>query len=314
MKIKGVVSTQAATLDHAIGRGGFPLSRISIIHGKEAGGKTTLALHACVEVQQQGGVAVFIDKEYKLDPDYAEKLGVDLSRLIVIQPKTLEGVIAAVSATIRRASEIRKKTKKKKIPFLIVIDSLNACKAWESKETETGKKRYPAEARIWSEELPGIVEELAQERVALVFISQVRKKFNVTWGSDEEMSGGQAPRFHASLIVYVARVGTEKDKDGNKIGNLIEAECKKNQISAPFKKARFVIYFARGIDYQHSLILQLEEFGVIKKRTGGYLSIKKKRGLGFQLGQGYVQAAQKLRDNPKLEAKLKEVFHKKAGW
>lgn len=307
-RIRGVLSTHSATLDAAITRGGYPLSRISILHGKEGSGKTTIALHLCAEAQRRGGVAVFLDKEHKLDPDYAAKLGVDLKRLVLPPCKTLEAVIAVIKATIRRAREIRKKTKVV-VPFVIVVDSLNACKAFETLETKTGKKRYPAEARIWSEELPEIVEALESEAVALVFVSQVRKKMNVMFGNDEELAGGNAPRFFASLIVYVARVGTMKDGDKAKIGSDIETECKKNQIGPPFRKARFAIYWNRGIDYEHSLVLQLEEMGLVKKRKGGVLRVGK-----VQLGTGYAAAANTLRARPKLKAKLVEVFYRRMGW
>jgi recombination protein RecA len=307
-RVRGVLSTHSATLDAAISRGGFPLSRISILHGKEGSGKTTIGLHLCAEAQRRGGIAVYIDKEHKLDPDYAQKLGVDLGRLALPTCKTLEAVIEIIKATIRRAREIRKKTKVA-VPFVIIVDSLNACKAFETLETPTGKKRYPAEARIWSEELPSIVEALETEHVALVFVSQVRKKMNVMFGSDEEMAGGNAPRFYASLIVYVTRTGTEKDGEKSKIGSSIETECKKNQVGPPFKKAKFAIYWNRGIDYEHSLVLQLEDMGLVKKRKKGALTIGK-----VELGTGYAGAARALRARPKLRAKLVELFYKRMGW
>ncbi len=307
-RIRGVLSTHAATLDAATGRGGLPLSRVTILHGKEGSGKTTIALHACAEAQRRGGVAVYFDKEHKMDPDYARRIGVDLQRLVMPRAKTLEDVIKHTRATIRRAREIRKKTKQA-IPFVIVCDSLNAMKAFETQETPTGKKRFPAEARIWSEELPGIVEELESEHVSLIFVSQVRKKMNVMFGSDEEMAGGNAPRFYASLIVYVTRIGTEKDGAKTKVGSSIETECKKNQIGPPFKKARFAIYWNRGIDYEHSLVLQLEAMGLVKKIKGGHLTVGK-----IELGQGYAEAAKTLRAKPKLRARLVELFYKRMNW
>jgi recombination protein RecA len=307
-RVRGVLSTHSATLDAAIGRGGFPLSRIAILHGKEASGKTTIALHLCAEAQRRGGLAVYFDKEHKLDPDYAAKLGVDVSRLVMPSTRTLEGVIQYMKATIRRAREIRKKTKRI-VPIVIVADSLNAMKAFETLETTTGKKRYPAEARIWSEELPDIAEDLSKEHVALVLISQVRKKMNVMFGSDEEIAGGNAPKFYASLIVYVTRVGTEKSGSETKVGSKIETECKKNQIAPPFRKARFVIYWNRGIDYEQSLVLQLEEMGLVKKLKQGHLAVGK-----IELGQGYAAAANTLRSRPKLRARLIELFYKRKGW
>lgn len=315
--IKGVLSTQSATLDYAIGRGGIPLSRITIFHGKESAGKTSLALHLVAEAQKRGGIGVYIDKERKLDPEYAIKLGVDPDRMILPKPKTvktLEGVVKYIRDTIKMAKRLREKYEKP-VPIVMIVDSLNACKAFETLETPTGKKRYPAEARIWSEELPEIVEDLSTEHVALVFVSQVRKKMNVMFGNDEELAGGNAPRFYASLIIYIRKIGTEKDSNGEKTGSKIEIECRKNQIGPPFKKAQFTIYWNKGIDYQHSLILQLASMGIIKKmpktktRKAGYVIGEK-----TVLGKTVIGAAETLRSKPKLEEKLINLFYKKMGW
>lgn len=73
------------TLDIALG-GGYPRGRVIEIYGPESSGKTTLALHALAEVQKTGGVAAFIDAEHALDPAYAERLGVDVSEMLVSQP------------------------------------------------------------------------------------------------------------------------------------------------------------------------------------------------------------------------------------
>jgi hypothetical protein len=109
--------------------------------------------------------------------------------------------------------------------------------------------------------------------------------------------------------VYVTRTGTEKDGDKSKIGSAIETECKKNQVGPPFKKAKFAIYWNRGIDYEHSLVLQLEDMGLVKKRKKGLLTIGK-----VELGTGYAGAARSLRARPKLRAKLVELFYKRMKW
>ncbi|MDX2242783.1 MAG: ATPase domain-containing protein [Leptolyngbyaceae cyanobacterium bins.302] len=62
-------------LDEALG-GGWPRGRIVEIFGHESSGKTTLALLAIKEVQEEGGTAAFFDMEHALDPDYAHRLGV----------------------------------------------------------------------------------------------------------------------------------------------------------------------------------------------------------------------------------------------
>ena len=77
-----VVSTGSLGLDIALGVGGLPRGRVIEIYGPESSGKTTLALHVVAEVQKAGGVAAFVDAEHALDPQYANKLGVNRDNLL----------------------------------------------------------------------------------------------------------------------------------------------------------------------------------------------------------------------------------------
>ena len=72
------VSTGSIGLDIALGIGGLPKGRVVEIFGPESSGKTTLTLQAIAECQKAGGTAAFIDAEHALDPNYAEKLGVNV--------------------------------------------------------------------------------------------------------------------------------------------------------------------------------------------------------------------------------------------
>ena len=77
------ISSGSIGLDIALGVGGYPRGRVIEIYGPESSGKTTLTLHAIAECQKQGGIAAFIDAEHAFDRFYAEKLGVDISELII---------------------------------------------------------------------------------------------------------------------------------------------------------------------------------------------------------------------------------------
>ena len=81
-----VIPTGSVALDVALGIGGLPRGRIIEIYGPESSGKTTVALHAIANAQAEGGICAFIDAEHALDPDYANKLGVNTDELLVSQP------------------------------------------------------------------------------------------------------------------------------------------------------------------------------------------------------------------------------------
>src|SRR6202047_4661937 len=95
------ISTGALSLDIALGGRGLPRGRIIEVFGPESSGKTTVALHAVAAAQKQGGVAAFIDAEHALDPEYAQKLGVDTDALLVSQPDTAEQALEIMDMLIR---------------------------------------------------------------------------------------------------------------------------------------------------------------------------------------------------------------------
>ncbi|HEY6524541.1 MAG TPA: recombinase RecA, partial [Solirubrobacteraceae bacterium] len=96
-----VIPTGSIALDVALGIGGLPRGRVVEIYGPESSGKTTVALHAIANAQKGGGIAAFIDAEHALDPEYAQKLGVDTEALLVSQPDTGEQALEIMDMLIR---------------------------------------------------------------------------------------------------------------------------------------------------------------------------------------------------------------------
>ncbi|MBT4362854.1 MAG: DNA recombination/repair protein RecA, partial [Desulfobacteraceae bacterium] len=95
------IPTGSIALDKALGVGGIPKGRVVEIFGPESSGKTTLALHAVSESQQQGGIAAFIDAEHALDTSYAKRLGVNCDELLVSQPDTGEQALETADMLVR---------------------------------------------------------------------------------------------------------------------------------------------------------------------------------------------------------------------
>ena len=95
------ISSGSIGLDLALGVGGYPRGRVIEIYGPESSGKTTLTLHAIAECQKAGGIAAFIDAEHAFDRFYAEKLGIDVSELIISQPDHGEQALEIADNLIR---------------------------------------------------------------------------------------------------------------------------------------------------------------------------------------------------------------------
>ena len=155
----------------ALGLGGLPRGRIVEIYGPESSGKTSLALHAVANAQKAGGIAAFIDAEHALDPDYAQKLGVDTDALLVSQPDTGEQALEIADMLIRSGAI-----------DVVVIDSVAALVPKAEIEGEMGDSHVGLQARLMSQALRKITGALSQTKTTAIFINQLREKVGVMFG------------------------------------------------------------------------------------------------------------------------------------
>jgi len=166
-----VIPTGAISLDIALGLGGLPRGRVVEIYGPESSGKTTVALHAVASAQRLGGIAAFIDAEHALDPDYAEKLGVDTDALLVSQPDSGEQALEIADMLIRSGAL-----------DIIVIDSVAALVPRAEIEGEMGDSHVGLQARLMSQALRKLTGALSNSGTTMIFINQLREKIGVMFG------------------------------------------------------------------------------------------------------------------------------------
>lgn len=193
------IPTGIFAFDLATG-GGFPRGRVSCIYGPESSSKTNLALLAIRNHQLMfpTKTCVFVDIEHSFDPVWAKKLGVDVSKLIVVQPTHAEMAIQ-YTCQFMEADDIG----------VIVVDSLAmlATQAELEKPMETGTMGGSSLiiGRMVRRTTASIANNaLAEkEQPTLIYINQTRQKIGVMFGDPETMPGGAAPRFQLSLWVRV---------------------------------------------------------------------------------------------------------------
>ncbi|WP_417220818.1 recombinase RecA [Arthrobacter sp.] len=290
-----VIPTGSIAMDIALGIGGLPRGRVVEIYGPESSGKTTLALHAVANAQRNGGIAAFIDAEHALDPEYAQKLGVDTDALLVSQPDTGEQALEIMDMLIGSGSL-----------DVIVIDSVAALVPRAEIEGEMGDSHVGLQARLMSQALRKIAGRLSQTKTTAIFINQLREKIGVFFGSPETTTGGKALKFYASVRIDVRRIETLKEGT-NPVGNRTRAKIVKNKMAPPFKQAEFDILYGVGISREGGLIDMGVEEGFVKK-SGAWFTYD-----GDQLGQGKENARKFLRDNPDLTDELERRIKEKLG-
>jgi len=287
------IPTGSLTLDIALGVYGLPRGRVVEIYGPESSGKTTLALSVVAEAQRGGGSAAFIDAEHALDPEYAQKIGVNLDELLISQPDTGEQALE-ITETLVRSNALD----------VIVIDSVAALVPRAEIEGEMGDSMMGVQARLMSQALRKLTGAISKSHTVVIFINQIRMKIGVMFGNPETTTGGNALKFYSSVRLDIRRREAIKDGDET-IGNHVTVKVVKNKVAAPFKTAEFDIMYNRGIDNEGELVDLGVRFELIEK-AGAWFSYNDEK-----IGQGRESAKGYLKENPKIAEEIKKKIFEK---
>jgi recombination protein RecA len=283
-------SSGSLSLDIALGIGGFPRGRICEIYGPESSGKTTLALSATAQAQRAGGTVVYIDAEHALDVNYAKRLGVDTSKLLVSQPDCGEQALEICEALVSSNSV-----------DLVVVDSVAALVPRAEIDGEMEDQQPGLQARLMSKALRKLTAITAKSNTTIIFINQIRMKIGVMFGSPETTTGGNALKFYASVRLDVRRIGSIKDQN-DVTGNRVRVKVVKNKVAAPFREAEFDIIFNEGVSLMGEIVDLGSDKGIIDK-AGAWFSFR-----GERMGQGREGAKQFLRDNPEIAERIRGLI------
>ena len=288
------VSTGSLGLDLALGVGGLPRGRIIEVFGPESSGKTTLSLQVIAEMQKIGGTCAFIDAEHALDVQYAQRLGVQLSDLLISQPDTGEQALEITDALVRSGSV-----------DLIVVDSVAALTPKSEIEGDMGDALPGLQARLMSQALRKLTGSITKTKSMVIFINQIRMKIG-GYGNPETTTGGNALKFYSSVRLDIRRIGAIKKGD-EVIGNETRVKVVKNKVAPPFKQAEFDILYGEGISRYGEIIDIGTELNVLEK-SGAWYSYN-----GNRLGQGKEKVRDLLKDNVELQQEIEKKIRELKG-
>ncbi|ARB46444.1 recombinase RecA [Alloalcanivorax xenomutans] len=284
------ISTGSLGLDIALGIGGLPKGRIVEIYGPESSGKTTLTLSVIAQAQRKGATCAFVDAEHALDPDYAEKLGVNVDDLIVSQPDTGEQALEITDMLVRSGAV-----------DVVIVDSVAALVPKAEIEGEMGDAHVGLQARLMSQALRKITGNVKNANTLVVFINQIRMKIGVMFGNPETTTGGNALKFYSSVRLDIRRIGAVKQGD-EVTGNETRVKVVKNKVSPPFRQAEFQILYGQGINQLGEVLDLGVQQGLVDK-SGAWYAYQ-----GNKIGQGKQNACDYLAEHPEVaDAIEKEI-------
>lgn len=275
----------AATPSYGLNRalnGGLPYGRQVLIWGSKSSAKSSLCLQMIGLAQKEGKICAWIDAEMSYDKDWAEKLGVDTSKLIVSQARTINEMVDVGVSLMEAGVD------------LIVVDSITSLlpAIYFEKDSDELKqlentKQIGAESRDFSNAWKML--NYANNKVKptlLVLISQSRNNISAMYTS-QQPTGGQATKFYSSTVIKL--FSSESDNQAlkgkihvgdkfieEKIGRKVRWELQFSKTSPAFQSGEYDFYFRGldvGIDSVGDLVDTAESVGLVN-RTGAWYHLE----------------------------------------
>jgi recombination protein RecA len=275
-------------------KGGLPYGRQVLIWGSKSSAKSSLCLQMIGIAQKEGKVCAWIDAEMSYDSEWAKKLGVDSTKLIYSQARTINEMVDVGTSLMNAGVDI------------IVIDSITSLlpAIYFEKDTDELKqlentKQIGAESRDFSNAWKML--NYANNKVKptlLVLISQSRNNISAMYTS-QQPSGGQATKFYSSTVIKL--FSSESDNQAikgkiqvgdklieEKVGRKVKWELQFSKTSAGFQSGEYDFYFKGddvGIDGIGDLVDTAELAGLVE-RTGAWYKLED--GTKVQGREGFI--------------------------
>lgn len=266
--VRDFISTGSTLLDFIISNrrgGGVPCGKLTEIQGEEASGKSLLCAHIIANTQKKGGIAVYLDTENAANPDFMRRIGVDLEKLIYVQPGTIEKSFETIEAIIKAL-----RAKSATVPVTILWDSVgNTPPQAEIEGDYDPNSRMGLGAKAMAKGLRMITDTIGKEQITMVFTQPLKFAMGGSPYADPFITPyGKALPYHASVRVRLTSSTKLKDKDNSVYGLKTNGRIIKSRLGPGHRSVKFEIHFDHGIDDEGSWFEFLHEAGMIEKRNG----------------------------------------------
>lgn len=266
--VRDWISTGSTLLDYMISNrrnGGVPCGKITELQGEESSGKSLLCAHIIANTQRKGGIAVYLDTENASNPDFMRRIGVDLEKLIYVQPGTIEKAFEIIENVI-----LTLRAKSPTTPVTILWDSVgNTPPQAEIEGSYDPNSRMGLGAKAMAIGLRKITDMIGKEQITMVFTQPLTYRMDAgLYGDPLGTKYGKALPYHSSVRVRVSSSTKLKDKNNVIYGLVTNGRIIKSRLGTSYRTCKFEIHFDHGIDDEASWFLVLHEAGLITKDNG----------------------------------------------
>lgn len=300
-----VIPTGSIVLDYYLGVGGYVVGRLHELWGPEGAGKTTMAMQAVREAQRKYSdkLAAWIDVEKRLDKSWAVQHGVDLSRMVIVQPNSAEDVADQLKELCRSG-----------LFSIVVVDSVGAMLPEKAKEKDAEDSVMGKEAQVITRMVKLNAVEAQRSNTTVLLLNQVRANFG--YGADTTTPGGFALKHATTTKLNIKRAGgtdtafkVKINGEDRIVGHMLAVNIQRNSVAPAYRTAQFPMFYIPTEKYGPVGIDSADEaatIGILSKvvqLSGSWYTIKYS---GVRV-QGRDALVEELRKDPDTIAKIREL-------
>jgi len=281
------ISTGSLELDVAMG-GGLPIGRWSRFFGGYSSAKSLTALSVIREAQKQGLKCAYYNVEKQYDPKFtAEKIGVNVDDLIVVEGTTIEEITDKMEALFS-------------VVHLHVVDSCTAAVSEDELNADVRDWRPGITARSWGKSFSRLNERFDATENTVIMVDQVRTNFRT---GAEEAPGGRILDHQSSMTVHFKKgswlfrnsEGSLDEKATQTKGMSGQAEPDGVEIKARIQKSRVCRPFRTATMRLDLDSLTFDRLFEVSK-AARYYGLVQQKGAYYYYGDQKFQGEKKLRE------------------
>ncbi len=266
-RVGGWIDTGSYVLNAIVSgsiHGGIPKGRVTMLGGESMTGKTLFVLKILANAQKEGLIPVIFDTENAVDPEGAERIGLDISKVKYVPCVTIE---QTRNALYKFLTSVKEKGLEGK--FIVAIDSLGNLQS-ELEHSRMGKESTASDMGSKARAMKSLMQTCtnlgATTQTTVLATNHVYDDPAAMFPSIEKhMPGGKSIVYLPSVTVQLARKPMKSDGgktmdaetavgQKNYAGILIRALTRKNRFIKQYLQGEMFLSFHTGLDRYYGLL------------------------------------------------------------
>lgn len=265
MPVHQIIPTPSIGLNRALG-GGLNTGATHLFWGTPSVGKTTMCFRILAEAQKRGFRPVIIDSESSYNDSYAEKCGIDIKDIVVIQSTIVEDILKNIHEYLTHDTE----------KHIFLFDSLSNIIKEEFYDKPEGGKAMGLQSRSQGFLLQKLVNYLHKEKNMMLFVAHQTVDLSGMFAITKAKMGNTVHHnMHNVIKLFLSMSKAEMERDET---NMITSQRatwaieKTKQLPSIGTSGYYYVLPQEGqIDTSRELIDIAVGMGVIQRKGAWYI-------------------------------------------